>query len=315
MEFLPKLFNTKDSFSDVSIKLNNGKILTCHKNILGAQSEFFKKMFSSPFEETNLKTIEIDEDSLSMEIILKYMYRIKETITLENAVGLFVVSHKYEFDFLTSECKKFILGHLNKELSLDLLNLSKTYNWIELREKTLTLMLNEMDPKERNQVFTFEDWKIILKTKRSHIKGGVDKNQIDFFRKIEDWILFDVSRKKNMFELFDLINYSQIPDEDILQFGNGKLSLGDDSMTSYLFRMLQKKKNLDLKPKTLGVGFEKVIVQNVRRAGSGTIIQTIPRIGSEKVIVQNVPRVGSETIIQTARPKRKRDALDLSEEF
>jgi hypothetical protein len=97
---------------------------------------------------------------------------------------------------------------------------------------------------------------------------------------LEQWILFDVSRKKNMFELFDLIDYSQIPDQDILEFGNGKLSLGDDSMTSYLFRMLQKKKNLDLKPKTLGVGCEKVIVQSVPRDGSG---------------------------IQTARTKRKRD--------
>jgi hypothetical protein len=91
----------------------------------------FSKKFSSPFEETNLKIIEIDEDSLSMEIMIKYMYHIIGEITLENAVGLFVVSHKYEINFLTSECKNFILGHVNKELSLDLLNLSKTYNWLE----------------------------------------------------------------------------------------------------------------------------------------------------------------------------------------
>jgi hypothetical protein len=128
------LYDAKESFSDITIELQSGKTIMCHKTILGAQSDYLKKMFSSNMKEGSSKVIKLEDDSNSVELMLKHMYYKEDTLTVETVVGLFIVAHKYEFLNLTENCKEFILKNLTQENSSTLFLLSKDYQWEELKE-------------------------------------------------------------------------------------------------------------------------------------------------------------------------------------
>jgi hypothetical protein len=84
---LKLLYDAKESYSDITIQIQSGKTILCHKTILGVQSEVFKKMFSSNMKEGSSKVIKIEEDdSKSVELMLKYMYCIEESLVLSKVL-------------------------------------------------------------------------------------------------------------------------------------------------------------------------------------------------------------------------------------
>jgi predicted thioesterase len=76
--------------------------------------------------------IKLDNDSKSVELMLKHMYCIEDTLTTET-VELFVVAHKYLIVYLTEMCKEIILKNLTKENISDLYQISIDYEWEELK--------------------------------------------------------------------------------------------------------------------------------------------------------------------------------------
>jgi hypothetical protein len=235
------LYDAKESFSDITIQLQSGKTILCHKTILGAQSDYLKKMFSSKMKEGSLKVIKLEDDSNSVELMLKHMYYKEDTLTVETVVGLFIVAHKYEFLILTEKCKEFILKNLTQENSSTLFLLSKDYQWEELKENCLNLMYSEFEKIKDINELSFEDFSFILKSDKL-----VVSNEMKIFQKIEEWVLSDKERKKEMFKLFDLVDYNAIETLNILDLANGELGKSNE-MKVYLFDIMQKKKKGELK--------------------------------------------------------------------
>jgi hypothetical protein len=240
-KFLNTLYDADESFSDISIQLENGKNIQCHKAILGGQSEFFKKMFLSKMEESKSKVIKLNDDPKYLEEMLKHMYFMKENLNHETAVGLFVIAHKFQYFPLVVECKEIILKNLNKENSATLLQFSKQYEWKELKTNCLNLIISEFENFQNVDDLSLEEISFILKSDKLYIK-----NEINLFFKIEEWVLCDKEREKKMFQLFDLIDFSII--ENILDLANGKLGKSNNSLKSYLFEISQEIKNGNLKP-------------------------------------------------------------------
>ena len=163
------------------------------------------------------------------------MYHKNEELNLENVIGLFVVCHKYEFHFLKNKCQEFILEHVTNDNSSILLQISKTYEWKELYEKCLNLMYSVFEKIENIGDLSYEDLKNILSSDKLNVL-----EEINVFHKIEEWVLFDEKERQNqMFELFDLVDYTSIENEKIVNI-ESKLSL-NDSISLYLFKILQKK--------------------------------------------------------------------------
>jgi hypothetical protein len=88
---------------------------------------------------------------------------------------------------------------------------------------------------------SFEDFSFILKSDKL-----VVSNEMKIFQKIEEWVLSDKERKKEMFKLFDLVDYNAIETLNILDLGNGELGKSNE-MKVYLFDIMQKKKKGELK--------------------------------------------------------------------
>jgi hypothetical protein len=236
------LYNKENSFSDIIIELENGKKIFCHKNILGAQSEVFQKMFSSKMKEGESKIEKIKGDPISIEIMLKNMYCKKENLSLENVVGVFVVSHQFQFDSLTQECQEFILNNVSNENAPDLFQISKQYQWTELREKCLNLMFSEFEKIKNIGELSLEDLTFILNSGEINLE-----NEASLFHKIEEWVLFDEKeRMKMMFTLLDLIDYVLIDFDNILNLASEKFE-SNDSLKIYLFDILKKKSKGTLK--------------------------------------------------------------------
>jgi hypothetical protein len=155
---------------------------------------------------------------------------------------VFVVSHQFQFHSLTQECQEFILKNITNENAPDLYQISKQYEWKELREKCSKLMFSEFEKIENIGQLSLEDFVFILNSNEL----SVDNESI-IFHKIEEWIFFDEKeRMKEMFTLMNLMDFHSIEFNEILNLASGKLA-SNDSLKLYLFDILHKKSKGTLK--------------------------------------------------------------------
>ncbi|KAF4555075.1 Hypothetical protein D9617_3g021450 [Elsinoe fawcettii] len=93
-------------FSDVTLAFS-GRHIYAHRVILAARSRYFVTLFAGPFEESQQRIIELEEDNAeALETMLRIMYDRGAMITLQRGTNdniqdlqeLFTVSDKYQVD-------------------------------------------------------------------------------------------------------------------------------------------------------------------------------------------------------------------------
>lgn len=74
---------------DITVRIGS-KILTAHKLVLASNSDYFEKMFTGSFIESNAEEITLNEiDSNAVELLIDYMYTSELKITEGNVQVMF----------------------------------------------------------------------------------------------------------------------------------------------------------------------------------------------------------------------------------
>lgn len=118
------------SCKQVPLITSNGTIYA-HKCMLVLRWTYFKTLFA------HWKNEDIVLETITLEVLqhlLEYVYAGETSITLENAVDLFVSANEYLLDDKFKEVTQFLISTIASENVLDLLHLAHNYNSEELLE-------------------------------------------------------------------------------------------------------------------------------------------------------------------------------------
>ena len=211
---IKKIYNNSDSFSDITIELVNQKKIVCHKNILGGCSDVFKSMFKTQMKEKNSISILLDEDPLSIELMLMFMYNVEIKIEETSMMPLYDVSHKYNFPKLQKVCLEIINQKANKDNCCEIIGFSKLYDIKDLNEKCQKIMKESFLELKGIDKLEYDDFQELISSKET-----VSKDEITIFDKIVEWISYDVERQKQIYELMNLLDFSRIENKKLIYLG------------------------------------------------------------------------------------------------
>ena len=171
--FLTRLIQRiEEDNSDYTVKLSDGKKFPCHRLVLSAHSEYFKRMLQSgngmapPFNENiaNEVTLE-DVDYKTMSLIMRYMYS-KESmdqtslLTRKSATKLLVTADRLDMSQLVTMCIGFLMLDLKKK------DLIKTFMLIDQfrPECNATKAIFERMKESKYAVAKSKDFPLFVKT-------------------------------------------------------------------------------------------------------------------------------------------------------
>jgi predicted CopG family antitoxin len=259
------MYNNEDSFSDIIVEYANKKTTFCHKNILSACSPVLKAMLSSKMEEVNNKTIKFDEEPNTMELVIREMYTIEHSFTLKNVQNIYAICHKYEVGALKKKCERFILNNIDSSNCVEYFNFSKTYDWKELTECCLELMLKNFEVSQNWQELVFNDLKYLME-----FELFVD--EIILFNKISQWLLFDFKKREiHMKDLLEFVDFSKLSIENIAFLGKNESKLQQShQFNSFILLKIQQKIASELVPlkkkkPTFGISFGSAVGSEVQK--------------------------------------------------
>lgn len=139
-------FRKEGTLCDVTVSVQ-GTTFPAHRNVLSANSEFFKALFANEMKEKSEKIVHMDEfEPKVMDQLLTYMYGGGITIKKDNALDLAIGA---DFLFLTELKQKaceFLISDLNSDNCLFLLYMAEKYNVRELRDSAQQHILENYVP-------------------------------------------------------------------------------------------------------------------------------------------------------------------------
>ena len=111
---------SKSSLSDVTIKVD-GKVFHAHRSILAAASPYFETMFTSGFQESTTKEIELkDIDGKIFEILFNFIYSGKMDLSLDTAIETFHAAQYLQLYRIESSFSDFFFeAFKNKKVSAE----------------------------------------------------------------------------------------------------------------------------------------------------------------------------------------------------
>lgn len=139
-------FREEGTLCDVTLSVQ-GSTFPAHRNVLSANSEFFKALFANEMKEKAENTVHMEEfEPHVMEQLLTYMYGGGINIKKDNALDLAIGA---DFLFLTELKEKaceFLISDLNSDNCLFLLYMAEKYNVRELRDSAQKHILENYVP-------------------------------------------------------------------------------------------------------------------------------------------------------------------------
>ncbi len=76
-------------FCDVTLEVDDGKVIVAHRAVLAACSEYFRVLFSSGFQDSHLGRYRIPDSSLqAIEKVVHFMYSGRIEINTSNVEGI-----------------------------------------------------------------------------------------------------------------------------------------------------------------------------------------------------------------------------------
>ena len=196
-------FREEEMFCDVTL-IVQGVCYPAHRNVLAANSEFFKALFANEMREKSDKVVYMDDfEPKIFEGLLNYMYCGKVPINTNNALDLAIGA---DFMFLTElrqRACEFLTKSLRSENCLFLLSMAEKYNFREIRDAA--------------QIYILENY-VAVSTCREFLNLTIEQflamipsdelvaREEDIFESVVRWTKHSVeTRKKHFSALFSHI--------------------------------------------------------------------------------------------------------------
>ena len=225
-------FRKEETFCDVKLSVQ-GKTFPAHRNVLSANSEFFKALFANEMKENAENIVHMDEfEPQVLEELLTYMYGGGISIKRGNALDLAIGA---DFLFLTElkqRACEFLISDLNPENCLFLLYMAEKYNVRELCESAQQHILENYVAVSASSGFvTLTIEQLLAIVSSDHVVAREEK----IFESVVKWTKHDLeARKKHFSALFSHIRLmylarcylvTEVQEEDLVKSDESCLRL------------------------------------------------------------------------------------------
>ena len=200
-------FRKTGTLCDVKIKVGDS-IFPVHKVVLSSSSNYFQAMFTSGLREQTAEVVELhDVDSMSVLLLLDFIYTSEIQIETENVQRLLPASKLLQLDIVTDACCKFLMQQLDPCNALGILMFAENHSCQELVDFTADYVMHNFLPisnKEEFLALTFDRMKFFLSSDKRLVS-----EEEDVYNSVMKWIKFDtVNRQKFLFELLSCVHLS-----------------------------------------------------------------------------------------------------------
>lgn len=225
-------FRKEGTLCDVTVSVQ-GTTFPAHRNVLSANSEFFKALFANEMKEKSEKIVHMDEfEPKVMDQLLTYMYGGGITIKKDNALDLAIGA---DFLFLTELKQKaceFLISDLNSDNCLFLLYMAEKYNVRELRDSAQQHILENYVPVSASSGFvTLSIEQLLAIVSSDDLVAREEK----IFESVVKWTKSNLeTRKKHFSSLFSHIRLiylarcyliTEVQEEDLVKSDESCLRL------------------------------------------------------------------------------------------
>ena len=121
---------------DVSLRIGTHKF-SCHRNILGVASPYFRSLFIDNESGRFIKNVELPQeiDRSTMEALLGYMYGGRIFINMGNAIDIFKGASFFKLQSLLAECSYLLVKFLTPENCLQVRDVSLVHGQEKLHQR------------------------------------------------------------------------------------------------------------------------------------------------------------------------------------
>ncbi|KAL3848473.1 hypothetical protein ACJMK2_019327 [Sinanodonta woodiana] len=203
-----KLYQNKE-FVDITLVVEN-KEFPCHMNVLAVSSPFFMAMFSSDMAESKQKKITLKEiDSLTMKLVLDYIYNGQVSLSEDTVQHLLSASNRFQLLSLRSGCASFMMNHITVSNCIGVYFFAKAHECDDLAKKAKEIINNQFATLCHHQEFlSLPVDKLVEIISDDDI--NVTLEEIVFEAAI-DWLKKDQEkRKKHMDEVMKCVRFANI---------------------------------------------------------------------------------------------------------
>ena len=234
-------YRLESLFTDVTI-VARGRSFTAHKVILAGGSEYFKRLFLSGFKESQENRVELDEDPVVLEEVLKYIYNPYESGASMKASRLLCYLEAYEHNPIGLVEGKIVKGNFH-----DYIELVQTLYPEGLSPQIVNHIAKNIKP-DFDLSPLEDEFIIILLTSECYRIGNI----LTFYHTLEDLI-----GKGHDPKLLALIDYSRLTQQIL------SLMPSTPNNGTAILPILETSYHLSAAPEiTIVVGSDPVLVEN-----------------------------------------------------
>ena len=217
-------FRKEETLCDVTLDVQ-GMCFPAHRNVLSANSEFFKALFANEMKEKAESVVHMEEfEPKVMEQLLTYMYGGGIEIERANALDVAIAADFLILSELKQKACEFLISDLNSENCLFLLYMAEKYNVRELRDSAQKHILENYVPVSATSAFvtlTIEQMLAIVSS------DDLVAREEKIFESLLKWTKHSMeTRKKHFSALFSHIRLiylaryylvTQVQEEDLVK--------------------------------------------------------------------------------------------------
>ncbi|CAL1294368.1 unnamed protein product [Larinioides sclopetarius] len=145
-------FYEKQKYCDIKLQVRN-ETVQAHRAVLCSRSPVFQEMFETEMPDS--KKVINDIDMTTLKHMLKFMYTENiENLNFENALKLYTVADKYEYEALRKKCSLILTSNIQPANVCEILRLSNGCGDDELKTSSLNYIRLHA-----NEVFALGEWK------------------------------------------------------------------------------------------------------------------------------------------------------------
>jgi len=157
------LFFNKELLSDLSFSVED-QLISVHKSVITSRCDVLSAMFSGKFVESINKIVEMPDSSAeSFLAFLEYIYTEHSPIEENDAIGIFVLSDRFQISRLRTLCELYISKMIERACKTDitkadidvigLLHLAQSHNAKQLADFCLHFIATNYQPMKKRPEF------------------------------------------------------------------------------------------------------------------------------------------------------------------
>ncbi len=199
----------KGQFCGAKLKVE-GKIITAHKCVLSAASEYFRSMYLGDYIESTKDEIEIKGITYAaMQIITESIYTQKLNLTDKCVVEVFSAAHFLQMKEIADRCEEHMISKMTAQNCFQFLKVFEKLNMEKRLGESHDFIVRNFDDiwKDKNFVEVSQEALFSYLTD----ENLQPENEMNVFRAAKAWIEHDRKRLKFADGIMCLIRFAFIP--------------------------------------------------------------------------------------------------------